>query len=359
MKKLFLFCLIFYSNVVLSDFSRISAHSYDSLVGVDQPCSFFYTKTYFYTVNQTDKTKLYSVSYSLGTLILTDISKPLLVSGSICRPLGWISQFYFFTAYLSPNYEYLWAGGASSIELSNDYFLAFQTPSSDFTYYLHDICERDQVAEGNTRENSSCDLGDDPGLGHCNCPNFLASTSSDYLVIQVVKPNSTNFSISEKTLQTTNALISESNSKLGSIATSNAINSNLLSQISQGISNLSFNSSTSSGSSTGSGSGTNTDSTTVAETCFGIEVVGSCSNLGFDISGDFSLDSISFDVSSISPNSALANSQSSCPSDYSFSAFNRSYSISYLPLCDLATRLRSIVIPAARVAAAWIVIGAL
>lgn len=190
----------------------------------------------------------------------------------------------------------------------------------------------------------------------CGGTGFCSSATFSTLYACSVLPPLDGF-ISEKTLQTTNALISESNSKLGSIATSNAINSNLLSQISQGISNLFSDSSSSSNTDTDTTD--TTDSTTIAETCFGIEVVGGCSNLGFDVSGDFSLDSVSFDVSSISPNSALANSQSSCPPDYSFSALNRSYSISYLPFCDLATRLRSIVIPAARVAAAWIVIGAL
>jgi hypothetical protein len=248
-----------------------------------------------------------------------------------------------------------WAEGKTSVDISSDSFLAYKTNSVAVNYYVHDTCERDQIEMGNTRESASCYPGDDPMLGHCECPNTIMPVSRDYLVIQVVKPNSTNLSISEKTLQTTNALISESNSKLGSIANTNAINSNLLSQISQSISNLFSRS----GSGSGSGTGTGTDSTTAVETCFGIDVVGGCSNLGFDVSGDFSLDSTSFDVSSISPNPALSKSQSSCPLDYSFSAFNRSYSISYLPFCNFATRLRSIVIPAARVAAAWIVIGAL
>ncbi|MGB4497796.1 MAG: virulence factor TspB C-terminal domain-related protein [Methylococcaceae bacterium] len=354
MKKLFLFCLIFYSNVVLSDFRRISEHSYDYLVGTEQPCQFFYSNSYLYSVNQTDKTQIFSL-YGVNN----EITSLLRHEGASCKVLGWVSQYFSYSPLSDYSYSFMssWAEGKTSVDISSDSFLAYKTNSVAVNYYVHDTCERDQIEMGNTRESASCDPGDDPMLGHCECPNTIMPVSRDYLVIQVLKPNSTNFSISEKTLQTTNALISESNSKLGSIATTNAINSNLLSQISQGISNLFSDSGSSSN--TGTDTTDTRDSTTVVETCFGIEAVGGCSNLGFDVSGDFSLDSVSFDVSSISPNSSLENSQFSCPSDYSFFVFNRSYSISYLPFCNFATRLRSIVIPAARVAAAWIVIGAL
>ena len=185
-------------------------------------------------------------------------------------------------------------------------------------------------------------------LGELTCPANSSQNSSITIPTSTVNPNPSKDDVAcdptqsgtsggcaaQKTLQTTNALISESNSKLGSIATTNAINSNLLSQILQGISNLSLNSSTGSGGSTGStgsGSGTNTDSSGGTGT-------------GDSGSGDAETSLPTTTVLNLPAFHSKISATGSCPADISFNVMGRSYSISYSPLCNLAQEIRPVII---------------
>ncbi|MGB4497797.1 MAG: virulence factor TspB C-terminal domain-related protein [Methylococcaceae bacterium] len=186
-------------------------------------------------------------------------------------------------------------------------------------------------------------------LGELTCPANSSQNSSITVPTSTVNPNPSKDDVAcdpsktgtsgdcaaQKTLQTTNALISESNSKLGSIATTNAINSNLLSQISQGISNLSLNSSTGSGGSTGSGSGTNTDSSGGTDTGTGS---------GDSGSGDAETSLPTTTVLNLPAFHSKISAPGSCPPDISFNVLGHSYSISYSPLCNLAQEIRPVVI---------------
>ena len=132
-------------------------------------------------------------------------------------------------------------------------------------------------------------------------------------------------SASEQTAIKENDLISESNSKLGSVASSNSANTDLLNKIKNSLTALLSKNSA----------------------VFGVD--SNASNEPIPLTSEISL-------SSISP---LMSKSGSCPADISISVMNSTHHLSYQPLCDFANKLHPLVIAAARVSAAWLVIGAL
>jgi hypothetical protein len=144
-------------------------------------------------------------------------------------------------------------------------------------------------------------------------------------------------SSSQETATKKNDLLAESNSKLGVIASTNSAITGLLQQIKDTL--LSLNSAN-----------------------FGIFGTGANSS---DSANKFDPNSPEFEptlsdskinVSNILP---LLSEIGSCPDDISIFVMNSTHYISYQPFCDFAERLRPLVIAAARVSAAWLVIGAL
>ncbi|MDD2864676.1 MAG: virulence factor TspB C-terminal domain-related protein [Methylococcales bacterium] len=145
-----------------------------------------------------------------------------------------------------------------------------------------------------------------------------------YLCLGLGYPSPSLFS--EETAKKRNELLSQSNSNLGSIAGSNSAATELLKKIKDAL--LSLNSANF------GIFGTNADSSEYEST----------------------LSDSNINVSSISP---FMSEIGSCPKGISISVMNSTHYLSYQPLCDFAQNLRPLVVAAARVAAAWLVIGAL
>jgi hypothetical protein len=144
-------------------------------------------------------------------------------------------------------------------------------------------------------------------------------------------------SSSQETKIKENDLISESNSKLGSIASSNSTNTDLLNKIKNSLSALLSTNFAVFGTGAASSNPLNKDD------------VNSPEYAPTPISSEK-------DLSDISP---LMSKSGSCPADISISVMNSNHHLSYQPLCDFADKLHPLVIAAARVSAAWLVIGAL
>jgi hypothetical protein len=129
---------------------------------------------------------------------------------------------------------------------------------------------------------------------------------------------------SQKTAVKTNDLISESNSKLGSVASSNATNTGLLSSILgtlQGIASQG---------SVGAGAGGSSD---------GFEPI---------VTNDKSVGSI-----------YVSSSFGICPTPESFTVLNNNYELSYQFLCDMAQSMRGFVVALGALSAVTLVVTAL
>lgn len=144
-------------------------------------------------------------------------------------------------------------------------------------------------------------------------------------------------SSSQETAIKKNDLISESNSKLGVIASTNSAITELLKQIKDAL--LSLNSANF------GIFGTNADSSDLSNK--------------YDPNSSEYEPTLSSSQISVSAISSSFSKSGSCPSDISISIMNSTHYLSYQPLCDFLKNIRSLVIAAARVAAAWFVIGAL
>lgn len=144
--------------------------------------------------------------------------------------------------------------------------------------------------------------------------------------------------VSEKTVIKTNDLLSESNSKLGSIAGSNSAITELLKQIKDAL--LSLNSANF------GIFGTNADSSDL-------------SNKYDPNSPEFEpeLSNSEIDLTDIPP--LFVGNSKTCPTDISIELMGSTHYFSYQSICDFAEKLNPIVIAAARVSAAWLILGAL
>ena len=142
---------------------------------------------------------------------------------------------------------------------------------------------------------------------------------------------------SQKTAAKTNDLISESNSKLGSIASSNATNSGLLGQILGTLRGIA---------SQGAGSNSNSNSNSN----------GSGSGSSDSGSGDSEISTNTKSISSISPTISAIGS---CPDAESFNVMGSSYEFSYKYLCDAAEDFNGLVVAMGVLSALMIVVTAL
>lgn len=186
---------------------------------------------------------------------------------------------------------------------------------SDLGVYAYDGCEEGEA---------------------CNCPIVPIYDAVYYLIICPTYALSFD-SVSQETAIKKNDLISESNSKLGVIASTNSAITELLKQIKDAL--LSLNSANF------GIFGTNADSSDL-------------SNKNDPNSPEFEPELSSSEIA-VSAISSSLSKNGSCPSDISISIMNSTHYLSYQPLCDFLKNIRSLVIAAARVAAAWLVIGAL
>jgi hypothetical protein len=201
--------------------------------------------------------------------------------------------------------------------------------------FEHSVCHSDCFSFGMSLED-------------CACPDVLVYTKTKYFVVCKVDSINDGFS-SEKTAITKNALISESNSKLGSIASINSTSTNLLQQIKDSLSALLtknygvFGTGTVSSSSGSSGAN-------------------SLNPKNDPNSAEYepTLSSSETDVSAISLEKSVVGS---CPANFPIHFIRGStyttQNLSFQPFCDFLENVRPIVIAAARVGAAWLVIGAL
>lgn len=177
-------------------------------------------------------------------------------------------------------------------------------------YAFHSICVSDCSNSGMSPDK-------------CGCPIAASFSFINFYFCRGYPLSS--HSVSEQTAKKENDLISESNSKLGSVASSNSANTDLLNKIKNSLSAL------------------------LSKTYAVFGVDSNASNEPIPLTSEISL-------SGITP---LMSKSGSCPADISISVMNSVHHLSYQPLCDFANKLHPLVIAAARVSAAWLVIGAL
>ena len=211
--------------------------------------------------------------------------------------------------------------------LDNLYFNVFEWVYND-TPYIHPQCLADNIAYLPV-------YGDAFIEEMCSTVMFNSIAVSRRVALYCSAPGT--LSVSEQTAKKRNDLVSESNSKLGSIASSSSTITNLLQQINDSLSALLSNNY--------GVFGTNAKSPNAA-------------NKDNPDSPEYEPTLLDSDVS-VSKISALISASGSCPSPISLSVMGFSHSLSYQPICDFLSGARPVVIAAARVAAAWLVIGAL
>lgn len=251
MKKIYLIFLYFYSALVFADpvplpiYPRNSALPEDASFGLNLPCatlpsvlhSLYNGNSYFiYDVLRYDTLDFYP--YYLRILHYNELVQPIVFSRLSCKIVGFVTLNVKFT-----ELGYGWTTTEDELLLKLDKPCPAESrkiggvPSfvpgvmsvgfSDLQNFIHAKCEADQLAMGNTKENAGCDPND--SVGHCDCPNFSASTKRHYAVI--CYSHSPIGDISEKTARTKNALLSEFTSKLGAVATSTATAAGVASHI--------------------------------------------------------------------------------------------------------------------------------
>lgn len=316
-------------------FSFHSAFAFEP--GVSMTPDFWYEEqlelTFFYESEINSKVGTYSKCFfnnRLGTIwyFSAKNSNPAFASKTSCFYLGWFRDSTI-TSVIPVS-----SGGIYTVISSRSYELPPSCPDpSVSSYYVmtffrgsnltrHPICESD------------CSIFQ---TQDCACPSFYYSGTFDKFYVCEMPPLSS-LSVSEQTAKKRNDLLSESNSKLGSIAVSNSAITQLLKQIKDAL--LSLNSANF------GIFGTNADSPNQ-------------SNKNDPNSPEFepSLSNSSISVNDLEP--MIYSSSFQCPADISIDLAGSSHHFSYKPFCDFSEKLRPLVIAAARVSAAWIVIGAL
>lgn len=339
MRTLFFFLLLTFSISAFCypEYEQHPEFFENFLVGEDSDC--FSLLSYSPPVNplgNVNFTKYYYLNddekvNESGELYSTFYVPPLLPF-SDCHAVGWVSvakqaPVNGCTGYdVCPEFPPISLGDVSFTERCNKNEKPFF-----FRFSRTDYDSRVSVR----MQSSTCVLDCD-SLGmrpeDCGCPNkTVYYFDKDYYL--AFCPIEANFIyLSQKTLIKTNDLISESNSKFGLISGGTAAQTGLLSEI------------------------LNTFRSLLTKTAglFGTgDFAGNSEEDNSFI--DFINRDSSRNVAAIQP---LVSSSGSCPSPVSVSFFGRSSEFSYQPTCDFATRIRPIVVNAARVAAAWILIGA-
>jgi hypothetical protein len=288
----------------------------------------YYQFSYNYDVNFVDSLKgnysdcfISPLSSPSIWYFSTKLFSPYSEGASSCFFLGWFH-------YITITYTYTTA--------STTFFDPPQCPnpaySSHYIFYT--------TVQSNFTVDSSCvsdclDMGLDSD--ECGCPSSGFSEIDAYFVCEMPKPLTAKF-VSQETAKKKNELLTESNSKLGIIASTNAAITNLLKQVKDAL--LSLNSANF------RIFGTNADSSS------------SSSNKDDPNSPEFepTLLSSDFNLTSISP---LMTGGSTCPSDIRLDLAGSSHYISFKPICEFSQKINPFIVAAARVSAAWIVLGAL
>ena len=235
--------------------------------------------------------------------------------------------YYYYTIDASPFDSQLCPDGTKPVGISA-YFVDVIPPSG-----YHSICVSDYYGSGNYKYMPISD--------YCGGTESGRTTEGYYLLAcktALFPPSQVYLADSEETQKTKNKLLSESNSKLGIIVNVNVKITNLLKQIKDTLLSLSSKNFGVFGTNANSPDPSNKDNPNSPEY-------------------EPKLSDSDIDVSHITP--LISSKSVSCPADISISVLNSTHNFSYQPFCDFAENLNPLVIAAARVAAAWLVIGAL
>ena len=252
---------------------------------------------------------------------------------SECIPLGFYETSVSFTPVGNEQYDFL--RYESPIVLPNcpdgsPPSIGYRSYGLNPVLYTHTIC----LSDFGDFAYRGCADGE-----ACNCPSFTSVRNRYYLIICPVFGISSTSGISEKTAITKNTLISESNSKLGSIASSNSTITNLLREIKDLLFGLSAQNFRIFGTNSDSSLSSNKEDFNSPE----YEPVFSNSKI---------------DLTTIKP-IITGGKVNQCPPDFALDLAGSTYYFSYQPICDFSEKLNPVVIAVARVSAAWLVLGAL
>ena len=182
----------------------------------------------------------------------------------------------------------------------------------------------------------------DTNVHYSNESGFVSGSNDfdRFYVCEMPDPASLKYLfVSQKAVSKTNDLISESNSKLGSIASSNSKISDLLNSIKDTLFALLSKHFAVFGIDSNSNDSLNRDNPDSSE----FEPILSNSEI---------------DLTNIDP-LITGNSSQKCPSDVALTLAGSTHYFSFQPICDFSKNLNPFVIAAARVSAAWLVLGAL
>jgi hypothetical protein len=309
MKKIiFIFLLIFsssvFSTLTYPEYAHLSYYVEDNLIGTEFDCSTPLSpdkppQTFSFLVENsysTTSSSYYPYSTSqppLNTYLATTyISKDTFdiksTKSKICKYVGFVSMNITRTQEYGSNFY--------------NYRVVFQP----FSEILIKKCPSKSLPFlARTFVKRAC------GGVSCSDPPYY-----DYLVACEVFEQ--NLSKSEETAKTTNKLISESNSKLGSFANSNATDASLFKKILNSV--FSF--------------------------------------FGFSDSTESQSNFSSTNVDLLAQKPMISQ-EGACPSPPSFSVLGYSFQISFQPFCDFAVRVRPLVIGVSLVSSAWLILGAL
>jgi hypothetical protein len=263
----------------------------------------------------------------------TILTYPYPSSVSSCYIIGWLPAGVISVTPVVDNYHYFFLKTVDSYPPPS-------CPDPSYTSYsVMSISYHDNFLRHSQCDSDCFDIG--LSSEECSCPSIYYGRFSNFYVCEMVPPynqDSVSLEVSQKTAKKKNELLTESNSKLGIIASTNAVITNLLKQIKDAL--LSLNSANF------AIFGTNADSAS------------SSSNKDDPNSPEFepTLSSSDFNLTSISP---LMTGGSTCPSDIPLDLAGSSHYISFKPICEFSQKINPFVVAAARVSAAWIVLGAL
>jgi hypothetical protein len=324
MIRIVFFCIIFFKSLFSFAFvynSESGGIAYDNAEQFDYNWSHFDVNSLVGNYSDCFLILKNNVPFYFSRTVHYYLDQPL-PSNTSCFFIGWVSSSY--ADITAPYYP-------SSRRKSITTYPYAPPPCPSIDYESYPIFKR--IDSSNLSRLAACvaDCADlQMDLEECSCPYVGTQISSAFYVCEMPPPAF--LSLSQKTLIKTNDLISESNSKLGLISGGTAAQTGLLSDI------------------------LNTFRSLLTKTAglFGTgDFAGNSEEDNSFI--DFVNRDSSLDVTQIQP---LVSSSGSCPASVSVSFFGRSSEFSYQPTCDFATRIRPIVVNAARVAAAWILMGA-
>lgn len=342
-KKLFCFLFVFNSSFAFSqstldpligkvfDFGSLTNRNYRWTDGYQIDSTVYYSTVILLKPTSSSEeppfvyVPIYDYLVNLQNSSIVDYNKKFKI-------IGWFSTTETETDVAGDQYHYYYwyQSSYTPIHVPNcekPFAIASKTTYLSGGGCCHSICLTDVVSWG-YKDPTSDDA----------CGPVRSAYTAEISFLTACPSSQLNLKISEKTLIKLNELISESKSKLGVWAATNSKITDLLTQIKGSLSAL-------------------------LSTNFGVFGTGANSsnpeNKNNPNSPEFESDFSAKNVYLDNFQPIISSQVSQCPADISFSVMNASHKISFQSLCDFAQRINPVVIAAARVAAAWLVIGAL